>query len=203
VLLIEQQALAHDSYCPVEIDPAVFDAISLAVAKGIVVVEPTGNGAQDLDDPIWDGWFDREQRDSGAIMVGGGSSPSSGLEPRTWPDSGSCYGSRVDLQGWYDGVATTANDEYGGYYADLFFPGGDGRQAYTSHFSGTSAAAPMVAGAAALANSVAWENWGEPWDPAELRAALVSTGTPQPAEDDRHLGPQPNLDVFFRTWGAR
>jgi len=44
VLLIEQQGWVDSIFLPVEIDPAVFDAITLAVAKGIVVIEPAGNG---------------------------------------------------------------------------------------------------------------------------------------------------------------
>ena len=38
MLLIEQQGWNGDTYTPVEIDPAVFDAIATAVAQGIVVI---------------------------------------------------------------------------------------------------------------------------------------------------------------------
>ncbi len=202
VLLIEQQAWEDGGYCPVEISSAVFDAITLAVAKGISVVEPSGNGAQNLDDPKWDGWFDRAQRDSGAILVGGGSSPYSSHTPRTWTPRGSSYGSRIDVQGWYDGIVTTTNDDYGGSLADLFLPDGDGRQGYTSVFGGTSGASPMIVAAAAAANGVAKALWGTPWEPMDLRAALVATGTPPP-EDDPWIGPQPDMRRFLRTWGAR
>jgi len=203
VILIEQQAWAFDNYAPVEVTAAVFDAITLAVAKGIVVVEPTGNGGQDLDSPKWAGWFDRTERDSGAIMVGGGASPFSGMVPRSWYPYGSSYGSRVDVQGWFDSITTTYTDEYGSAGANLFFPGGDSRQAYTSNFGGTSGASPQVTACAAVANSVAWALWGHPWDPIDLRDALVQTGTPQPAADTARIGPQPDLRVFLRTWGVR
>jgi len=196
VLLIEQQAYVRGVFAPVSVDPAVFDAIAAAVAKGIVVVEPGGNGAQDLDDPIWEGWFDREVRDSGAIMVGGGASPLSGEPPRSWYPYGSSHGDRVDVQGWYDGIVTTAGPQM----ADLF-EAGDGLQGYTTHFGGTSGASPMVAAAAAVANSIAWELWGQPWDPMDLRAALVSTGTPQAGGE--HIGPQPDLRRLLWTWGVR
>ena len=43
---------------------------SLSQRKDIVV-EPSANGAQDLDTSVWDGWFDLDVQDSGAIMVGG------------------------------------------------------------------------------------------------------------------------------------
>jgi len=202
VLLIEQQAYCPDgvSYCPIEVDDVVFDAIAAAVAAGIVVVEPGANGAEDLDDDQWDGRFDRTRRDSGAILVGGGCSPHSGLAPRSWFPSGSSYGSRVDVQGWYDSIVTTTNGDYDGYYADLYFPDGDGRQAYTSSFSGTSGASPMVAGVAAAAQAVALQRWHRPWDPLELRAALVSTGTPQPDTDTHHIGPLPDLRRLLRSY---
>ena len=201
VLLIEQQAYSGGLFVPVEVDPAVFDVIAAAVARGIVVVEPAANGAQDLDDPRWGGWFDRSQRDSGAIVVGGGVAPTSAAgeeRARTW-SGGSSYGTRVDLQGWYGNIVTTA----GPSMADLFDGDGDARQGYTSSFGGTSGASPMVAAAAAAANSIAWELWGQPWDPWDLREALRSTGTPQPAADPFHIGPQPDLRAFLWTWGVR
>ena len=200
VLLIEQQSFAFGNYCPVEVDPAVWDAIALAVAGGIVVVEPGGNGGQDLDDAKWGGWFQRDERDSGAILVGGGASPLGHQQPRTWYVDGSSYGSRVDLQGWYDGIATATTD----YLPDLFFPH-DYDQAYTSAFSGTSGASPMIAACAAIANSVAIHARGEPWDPWELREALRNTGTPQPAGDAaaHPIGPQPDMRRFLRTWAVR
>jgi subtilisin family serine protease len=205
VLLIEQQAWAGQGYAPVEVDPAVFDAISAVVDAGIIVVEPAGNGDQDLDSPIWGGWFNRGLRDSGAILVGGGASPLSGLEPRSHYPGGGCYGSRVDVQGWYDSTVTTTNGESGGMWADLWlpttedFPGGDGRQGYTRSFGGTSGAGAMVAGTAAAINSVALALYGEPLSPLEMRALLVSTGTPQPEEDlDKPIGPLPDLRRALR-----
>ena len=98
VLLIEQQGYVDNLFCPVEVEPAVFDAIALAVAKGIIVVEPTGNGSINLDGSDWGDWFNPDVQDSGAMMVGGGASPLSGYEPRTWYPNGSAYGRRVDLK---------------------------------------------------------------------------------------------------------
>lgn len=197
VLLIEQQAWANGGYCPVSVDPAVHAAIRLAVDAGIVVVEPGGNGGQDLDDPVWEGWFDRTN-DSGSILVGGGASPESGWEPRAWSPGGSSYGARVDVQGWYDGIVSATSDDGGEGLADLWFPGGDPRQAYTRSFGGTSGASPMVAAAAAIAQSVAIELTGEPWEPRELRGALVATGTPQAGE--AAIGPQPDVRRLLRTY---
>jgi serine protease len=201
VLLIEQQAWFLDQYAPVEVDPLVFDAIALAVAAGIVVVEPTGNGAQNLDDPAFEGIFDREIRDSGAILVGGGEPPGGSLPARSWVSNGSSYGERVDVQGWASDIVTTINGDYNGAYADLFYPetedypDGDPRQAYTTQFAGTSGASPMVAGVVAAAQSVAITLHGEPVEPFALRSLLIQTGTPQPTADKAlyPIGPLPDL----------
>ena len=195
VLLIEQQTYANGAYAPVEADPATWDAIAYATGQGIVVVEAAGNGDQDLDDAFWDGWFDRSIRDSGAFMVGGGNSPDSGSLVRS-SAPGSNYGSRIDLQGWFDSIVTTINGEYSGYYADLYFPDDDYRQAYTTQFGGTSGASPMVAGLAVVYQSVAIELTGAPWSPWDLRRLMVSTGTPP--QGSRATGPQPDLERMLR-----
>jgi len=198
VLLIEQQVQRDGVLLPVSADAATFDAIALAVAKGIVVVEPGANGGADLDSPVYGGWFDRSVRDSGAIMVGGGASPSSGLTPRSYYSSGtgSSYGSRVDVQGWYDNIVTATTWEFS---PDLYFPDSDSRQAYTSYFGGTSGASPMVAGVAAIAQSVAIAVHGQPFAPEDLRALMITTGTPQAPTDSRHIGPQPDLRGLLRA----
>ena len=203
VLLIEQQGYLNGNYCPVEATSAVFDAITHLVVNGIVVVEPGGNGGQNLDAEVWDGWFDPSLRDSGAIMVGGGASPDSPLTTRAWFPGGSSYGQRVDVQGWFDGITTATNAELGGSQADLFFPDDDTLQAYTESFGGTSGASAQIAGLVALINSIAEETWGEPWDPISLRAALIQSGTPQMDESLAHIGPQPDLRRFLRTWANR
>jgi len=203
VLLIEQQGWVGDIFTPVEVSPAEFDAISMAVAKGIVVIEPAGNGACDLDDPMWDGWFDRQERDSGAIIVGGGASPLSGYEPRTWYPNGSCYGDRIDVQAWFDNIITASASDGAPRFTDLFYPDEDGRQAYTAYFGGTSGASPMIAAIAAAVNGVMIEQRGEPMSPMDLRATMVSSGHPQPDAAIYPIGPQPDLRRILRIWGVR
>lgn len=203
VLLIEQQGWVDDVYTPVEVDAAVFDAIAAAVDAGITVIEPAGNGACDLDDPIWEGAFDSTERDSGAIIVGGGASPFSGLTPRSYHPLGSCFGERVDVQGWFDHITTLSAADGAPSYTDLFYPEQDGRQAYTALFGGTSGAAPMVAAIAAVMNSVAIETRGEAWDPWDLRAAIRSTGHPQTGDPSKAIGTQPDLRRLLRTYGIR
>ncbi len=116
---------------------------------------------------------------------------------------GSCYGERIDVQGWFDSIVTTSAADGQPEYTELFFPGGDGRQAYTASFRGTSGAAPIIAAMAAAMNSVGWELHGRPWDPIELREAMISLGHPQPPAEERLIGAQPDLRRMLRTWAIR
>jgi subtilisin family serine protease len=182
VILIEQQGsvCGGSSFGPVEWSPPVFDAIAAATALGIVVVEAAGNGAVDLDAPACAGWFDRSVRDSGAIIVGAGQPGSRARLPF------SSYGSRVDLQGWGESVATAG-------YGALFDPG-DVRQRYTAYFSGTSSASPIVAGAVAAVQGALLAQGMDPLAPGEIRELLVSTGTDQPEPDAQTpIGPLPDI----------
>ncbi len=86
ILLLEMQQYTAEPYStacgcpapgclvPVDVVDSIFSAIQIAVAKGVVVVESAGNGATDLDASCFAGRFNRTVRDSGAIMVGAGSS---------------------------------------------------------------------------------------------------------------------------------
>jgi serine protease len=188
---IEQQGPATPStgcgcatYCdvvPMEWTQANYDAIASATANGRIVVEAGANGASNLDDPVYGGAFNRMVRDSGAILVAAGES---------YQRSPTCFtnfGSRIDMHAWGRNVVTLG-------YGDLFNPGGDENQWYTSQFSGTSSASPIVTGAAAsvIGASLA-EGQGYGYrTPAEIRKILRDTGTPQ-VSDYRNIGPMPNL----------
>jgi subtilisin family serine protease len=179
VILVEQQTwvCTEQRFGPIEWVPFWFDAIASATSRGIVVIEAAGNGAIDLDGAGCSGWFDRNVRDSGAIVVGAGS------RDYRWPLFLTSYGSRLDVQGWGEGVATTG-------YGDLFDPG-DLRQRYTRVFNGTSSASAIVAGVAASVQGAVLAHGLPPLEPAELRDLLVSTGTPQGGTV--HVGPLPDL----------
>ena len=167
-------------FVPMEFWQAEFDAIANATNNGTIVVEAGGNGATNLDDPVYGGVFNRMIRDSGAILVGAGES---------YQRSPTCFtnfGSRIDMHGWGWNVTTLG---YGG----LFNPG-DENQWYTSGFSGTSSASPIVTGAAASIIGVSLAD-GQGFggrSPAEIRQILKDTGTSQ-AVDSRNIGPLPNL----------
>ena len=198
VILIEQQTsvCGLTDYGPVEWSQSVFEAIKIATAAGRIVVEAAGNGNVDLDGAGCDNKFDRDVRDSGAIIVGAGAPP-------TYPSqvdrsrlcwnldnliNCSTYGSRVDVQGW-GSLVTTAG------WGDLYTGTGK-NQWYTGGFRGTSSSSPVVAGAAAILSSIAEER-GLKMSPYWIRSTLVNTGSSQ--QDDpshpasEHIGPRPNL----------
>jgi serine protease len=188
VVLVELQApgpravktcACNQSQCnsvPLEYWRANFDAIAQATAHGVHVVEAAGNGGVDLDDPVYRGAFDRSQRDSGAILVG--ASASTNHAPTCWTN----HGGRVDVHSWGEKVVTLG-------YGDL--AGANENRAYTATFSGTSSAAPIVAGAVAALQGAALASGQGPVRPREMRELLRVTGTPQTGT--RHIGPQPDL----------
>jgi hypothetical protein len=163
---------------PVEYTQANYDAISAATTAGLVVVEAAGNGQMNLSADRYHDLFDRGSRDSGAILVGAGTS-----DTRS-PVCSTNFGSRVDLQGWGENVTTTG-------YGDLQNLG-DPNSLYTQEFGGTSAAAAMVAGAAADFQGIA-KHRGYSLSPEEVREALQNTGTAQGPSTTHHIGPLPNL----------
>jgi subtilisin family serine protease len=165
-------------YVAMEYWQAEFDAISLASMNGVTVVEAGGNGSSNLDDPAYGGVFNRNTRDSGAIIVG--ASSSAGRVPMCWTN----HGSRVDVHAWGEVVTSTG-------YGDRFNPG-DENQFYTSVFSGTSSASPIVTASVASIQGAMKANGRYPLSPLAMRDLLVSTGTAQ-AADAKQIGPRPDL----------
>lgn len=169
--------------CPLEYDGGAFDAISTATANGRVVVEGAGNSATDLDQIVVGGnyLFDRNYRDSEAIIVGAGTASSSHNKL-----SFSSFGDRVDVQGWGEDIVTTG-------YGDLFAPSGDVTQFYTSVFGGTSGATAMIAGAAGIINSIRDARELSLLDSAGMRSALLTQAVSQGDPQNGNIGPFPNV----------
>ena len=188
VIVIEQQApvCGLEDYGPLEYYQDMFDAVSAATAKGIVVVAAAGNGDVNLDRDTCFGAFDRSKRDSQAIIVGAGSSTDRSTL------SFSSYGSRVDVQGWGENVATTG-------YGDAYNPTNDVRRYYTKSFNGTSSATPIVAGTVLVIQSVRKACGLPPATPLEMRDLLVRTGARQGSPRARNIGPLPNLAAALKA----
>lgn len=194
VILIEQQIGGPTSdpydYVPVEWMPEVYDAVKFLTDNSRIVVEPAGNGNQNLDDSNYYGSsFPMGKADSGAIIVGSNLNCSYDTALRSRNPS-STYGSRINLQGPGDCVATTG-------YGDL--DGGTNPNTnYTGYFSATSAASPVVAAAAAAVMSAYKTlNNNNVLTPLQVRNILMQTGTPQNFTDTSalsgNIGPYPNL----------
>jgi hypothetical protein len=197
-------------YIAIEWWPDDFAAIQMATSQGIIVVAAAGNGAEDLDDALYDtastgfpaSWtnpFDRTNRDSGAVMVGAGAPPP-GTHGVDWGADRSRldfsnYGALVDAQGWGREVTTTG-------YGDLQ-GGTDQRLWYTDGFAGTSSASPIVTGALACLQGALRAGRKPLMTPAQARAWLRSSGSAQQDEGDRpstqRIGNRPNLRQLLDT----
>ncbi len=185
VILIELHAAGpdasgegQDGYVMMEYWQDNFDAILLASAMGRIIVEAAGNGAENFDDAsIYGNLFDPAFRFSGAIVVGASSNVHV-------PASFTNYGQRVDVH------AFGTWDVYSLGYGDLFGTNSD--EHYTSSFSGTSSASPIITGACAVLEGVSKANHGRVLDHNEIRSLLIDYSTPQ-ASSSKLIGPLPDL----------
>jgi hypothetical protein len=196
--------IGQQGFIAVEWWPDDFDAIRYATSKGVLVVEAAGNGAENLDDPVYDtpspgfptSWsnpFRRGARDSGAILVGAGAPPPGTHGRDHGPDRSrldfSNFGSSVDAQGWGREVTTTGyGDLQGGPNEDFW---------YTDQFSGTSSASPIVVGALGCVQGNRRARGLAALNPAGARNLLRTTGSPQQDAPTRpatqRIGSRPDL----------
>ena len=163
---------------PMEWVQVNYDVIFTGVfADGVVCVEAGANGSQNLDAPIWDGVFDRNVRDSGAIMVAAGTPVGRVAE---WFTN---YGSRMDAHAWGSEIVTTG-------YGDLYSAGPLTTE-YTASFGGTSGASPMVTGTALCLQGIVKAQFGFVMSPLQLRSLITTTGIPHLGA--LPIGPRPDL----------
>lgn len=195
-------------YVAIEWWPDDYQAIRYASSRGVIVVEAAGNGAENLDDAIYDAnppapfgpfpswWrnpFRRSTLDSGAVVVGAGAPPPGTHGRDHGPDRSrldfSNFGALVDAQGWGREVTTTGyGDLQGGSNEDLW---------YTDRFSGTSSASPHIVGALACTQGALRAAGRIPMTPARAREVLRNTGSAQQDAPGRprtqRIGRRPNL----------
>lgn len=189
-------------YLPAEYRPADFDIIQTATGTGIHVISVAGDGHQNLNDPAFGTVFDRNARDSGAILVGA-AAPPGGADTCVRTTNGPCttvnaahhaklgpsnHGRRVDLHAYGAKVVSAG---FGDYYNT------NPNRKYTKTWGGTVAAAAMVTGATAAFQSAWIERRRYTIDPIELRTLLVETGTPQAGDLSTSVGPMPDLRAAF------
>ncbi len=193
-VLIEQQTVGPNGgtrYVPLEWVQSVFDAFVMLNQLGIVVVETGANGGENLDAPAFQGRFNRSVRDSGAIIVGAGSSTTRARL------SFSSYGSRVDVQGWGQNITTTGSN------GNLF--GGTAPAnlniRYTRSFGGTSGAGPIVTGVVVSVQSYLRATGRPLWTARQLSDLLKSTGTSQGGDLTQRIGPLPNTRAALAAVG--
>lgn len=180
-------------YVAMEYFQAVFDAILNAYAHGVIVCEAAGNGAENFDDAsLYGSLFDTTFRNSHAIICGAGYPPYPG-NPDRYRLGFSNYGARVNLQGYGISVYSTG-------YGDLY-NGGSKDSWYTSGFSGTSSASPIVTGSVACLSGVFKQMLGATIDADSVRSLLVATGSPQPTSNQAwHIGPRPDLHAALGSF---
>lgn len=199
ILLLEVQRGPTGAELPTEIDHADFLAIRHATKLGRIVVASAGNGNCFVDPEL-----ERENGvgylgDSGAIMVGACKSAlvyeddgHGNAVGHHEPTETSNYGSRIDCHAWGENVTTCGGTDAAP------------NTSYRHDFSGTSSAAAIIAGAAALIQSMyrAPRMNSQPLkrvSPTDMRGYLSNqaTATGQAATPaDRYIGSMPNLHLI-------
>ncbi|MBC7826871.1 MAG: S8 family serine peptidase [Chitinophagaceae bacterium] len=180
ILLLEAQVsdtTPANRLWPVELEEATYQAIRLATALGITVIEAAGNGnlastkgnnmdffrlrGKEILNPE-----SLDFRDSGAVIVAAASSTSPHKRRKN-----SNYGKRINCYGWGDNVVTA-----GSYPRSS----GTARNRYTMNFSGTSSAAAIITGVAISVQCIMEAKQKRRLGPIEMRAILSNDlyGTP-------------------------
>jgi subtilisin family serine protease len=185
VLMVLVPGLGPGTWLPAEFFQSIFDVILTATASGVHVCAPAGNGNRSLDEPALLGRFDRNFRDSGAVIVG---ASDGGLLTRA---SYSNWGSRIDAHSWGNNVVACG-------YGTLFFPVNDPLQTYTAAATGTSSASPHIAGVMAAIQGVAKKQLGVVLGNQQLIQLLHNHGSNTPDG----IGRRPDLIAIFDALGV-
>lgn len=201
VLLLEAQVWLNGSNLlgPIEVYDAEYEAIRLATALGIIVIEAGGNGTNNGSAPPLDmdtyttlsglQILNRDPsnpdfRDSGAIIVTAATSTA----PHTKLNYGP-HGRRIDCYAWAQNINTLDSDDTGD------------TDDYRTDFGGTSGASPIITGAALAVQGRAEEQLDFRFSPKQMRAILSdpATGTAPSAAETTEIGVMPDLHSIFDT----
>lgn len=201
VLLLEAQVWLNGTFLlgPIEAYDAEYEAIRLATALGIIVVEAGGNGTNNGSTPPLDmdtyttlagqAILNRDAanpdfRDSGAIIVTAASSTAPHTRLAYAP-----HGRRIDCYAWGQNINTLSSS------------GAGSTSAYTTGFGGTSGASPIITGAALAVQGRAEAQLSYRFSPRQIRAILSdpATGTPPSAAETTQIRVMPNLRNIFDT----
>ena len=163
---------------PMEYLQSNFDAIwTSSFALEIICVEAGANGSQNLDGAAFGDRFNRNVRDSGAILV------AAGLPTSLTAEDFSNYGSRMDAHAWGSSIVTTG-------YGSL--QGGATAELYADSFGGTSGASPMIVGEALCLQGILKAAGRPVLTPIEIRQIITESGTPH-TDSARDIGPRGNI----------
>ena len=199
VLLLEAQVWLNGTNLlgPIEANDAEYEAIRLATALGIIVVEAGGNGTDngeapplDMDSYITLGGLailnrdptNPDFRDSGAIIVTAASS----TDPHSRLDYGP-HGKRIDCYAWGEDIDTLRSDPSGS------------TSLYRTNFGGTSGASPIITGAALAVQGRAQAQLGFRFGPRQMREILSdpANGTAPASTETTQIGVMPDLRKIF------
>ena len=197
VLLLEAQVYLNGTSLlgPIEAYDAEFEAIRLATALGIIVVEAGGNGTNNGSTPALDmdsyatlagerilDPTSADFRDSGAIIVTAATSTA----PHTRLAYGP-YGQRIDCYAWAQNIDTCSSDA------------GGATTLYRTTFGGTSGASPIITGAALAVQGIAEQQLGLRFSPYQMRAILrdAANGTAPAATETTAIGVMPDLRLII------
>jgi hypothetical protein len=179
VLLLEEQ---RSSGLPVDTIEIYHSLIQLATMRGIVVVEPAGNGAgQDISY--------LKSHDSGALVVGAAS-----LRDGQWRPF-STHGTRVDCFGPATGFVAAG-------YGPGERPSNDPRVT-TRQFPNTSLASALMAGVVAVVQGLHLAKTGDVLGPGQIREYFRGSENDRRearkrTEDQVELGWLPQVPTIYR-----
>lgn len=196
VIVFEMQAYGFNGtasnprFVPAEFDFLVWNLTKALTDSGRIVVAAAGNGFQNLDSSDYQTYMN--YGDSGAIIVGGGTANTTHAIYPPYVVSGitysSTYGTRVDVQGWFENVRTTGAIPNSGFT----LVGSDFNQSYMT-FTGTSSATAQLGGVVAVLQSYYKSQTNSHLTSQQLRTIIKNTGIPQGGDISMNIGPFPNV----------